>query len=767
MKQRWTEQELVAHWVLTEAEKPLLKQRTERSRLGLAVMLKFFQLEGRFPRYHKEVPLLALDFVAEQLAIPVAAWFAYPLTGRSGKRDREQLRDFLGFRPATTAALDEPGVDLDLKGALSPFSHLKADPGRVGLASVLKEIAKLKRIDDVQLPMNLFTGVTPKTLERYRLRVATESVQELRRHPEPIRYPLLAAFCWQRRKAIIDGLIELLMQIVHRISVRAERKVVAEIIGDLEKVHGKTMVLYRLAEAALRQPEGIIRDVLFPLVGEETLQALVKEYHAKGPAYRRHVHTLLRSSYSHHYRRMLPLILDALTFRSNNAAHQPVIQALVWLKAHRHDHPQFIACDEIPIDGVVRPQLQAILLEAAPNGTDRINRINYEICVLQALRERLRCKEIWVEGADRFRNPDDDLPADFATQRSAYYQALNQPQSADRFVETLQQAMQQALSQLDANLPNNDKVKLKPYGQKRIIVTPFDPQPEPTQLLHLKAEINRRWPMTSLLDVLKETDLRVGFTEAFKSLGTREVLERHTVQQRLLLCLYGLGTNAGLKRMLSSHSAPTYRELLYIRHRFIEKNALREAIRRVVNATFAARFTSIWGEGTTACASDAKKFGAWDQNLMTEWHIRYGGRGVMIYWHVEKKAACIYSQLKRCSSSEVAAMIEGVLRHCTEMAIEQHYVDSHGHTVKWTLGPVTTAVTVRDLRSRLKRSAHGGSPIALGSRRSSRRAHRYIRSTHPRRLRVSAPSGSTRLFTQYPHRVCPGPATLLAVPVSA
>ena len=52
---------------------------------------------------------------------------------------------------------------------------------------------------------------------------------------------------------------------------------------------------------------------------------------------------------------------------------------------------------------------------------------------------------------------------------------------------------------------------------------------------------------------------------------------------------------------------------------------------------------------------------------MTEWHIRYGGRGVMIYWHVERKAACIYSQLKRCSSSEVAAMIEGVLRHCTEM----------------------------------------------------------------------------------------------------
>jgi TnpA family transposase len=28
----------------------------------------------------------------------------------------------------------------------------------------------------------------------------------------------------------------------------------------------------------------------------------------------------------------------------------------------------------------------------------------------------------------------------------------------------------------------------------------------------------------------------------------------------------------------------------------------------------------------------------------------------MIYWHVEKHSVCIYSQLKACSSSEVAAI---------------------------------------------------------------------------------------------------------------
>jgi len=145
-----------------------------------------------------------------------------------------------------------------------------------------------------------------------------------------------------------------------------------------------------------------------------------------------------------------------------------------------------------------------------------------------------------------------------------------------------------------------------------------------------------------------------------------------------LLCLYALGTNTGVSRVLTGDHGVTYDELRYVKRRFLQQESLRAAIAEVANAIFRVRQVHIWGEGTTACASDSKKFGAWDQNLMTEWHIRYGGRGVMIYWHVEKKANCIYSQLKRCSASEVAAMIEGVLRHCTDMAIDKQYVDTHG-----------------------------------------------------------------------------------------
>ena len=50
----------------------------------------------------------------------------------------------------------------------------------------------------------------------------------------------------------------------------------------------------------------------------------------------------------------------------------------------------------------------------------------------------------------------------------------------------------------------------------------------------------------------------------------------------------------------------------------------------------------------------------------------------MIYWHVERGRVCIYSQLKTCSASEVAAMIEGLLRHLTSATIDRQYTDTQG-----------------------------------------------------------------------------------------
>lgn len=327
---------------------------------------------------------------------------------------------------------DELQFEKKLKN--SDFAFLKTDAGPVGKNSFLVEIEKLKRIRSIGLPADLWVGISAKKIQKYRQRAATESPYDLRQHAPAIRYTLMAAFCFKRSQEITDNLIEILIQIIQRLGTRAERRINKELVEDFKIVTGKTNILYRMAEVAVAQPDGVIQTVLYPVVSQQTLKNLVKEYKSTGTAYRQRVHTVIRSSFATHYRQIIPQLLEVLEFRSNNDIHRPLIKALELLKKYSPRKARYYDANEaIPIEGVLKSGWKEILLEKTNDGKERINRINYEISVLQALRERLNCKEIWVVGASRFCNPDDDLPTDFDWHRQVYYQALKLPENVETF----------------------------------------------------------------------------------------------------------------------------------------------------------------------------------------------------------------------------------------------------------------------------------------------------------------------------------------------
>ena len=91
----------------------------------------------------------------------------------------------------------------------------------------------------------------------------------------------------------------------------------------------KQNLLFELADAALTYPEGIVREVVYPVVGEQTLRDLVKEWKATGPTYRTTLRTVIRNSYSGHYRRMVPQLTNiwrrwVLRARFGHYASRPI-----------------------------------------------------------------------------------------------------------------------------------------------------------------------------------------------------------------------------------------------------------------------------------------------------------------------------------------------------------------------------------------------------------------------------------------------------------
>lgn len=750
-------------WSLSYSDLKFVEGYRRASRVRVAAQLLYFRSHTQFPTGDEDLPPDAVSYVAEQLDESSLLDPSFGYSGKMARRHHQDIIDYLGFRRTTdqdrtalratllagshhqlvslevivergydwaraqsvfipsmkimeriarsvlrehtggifeaVAARLDPSSMAKLEACLDKprtdtgFLALKEDSGAATLDSVLSTADRLSFIQHLNLPTDFCAQLDPVWVRKISRRVDGETAAEMRRHSKVKRLALISIYLMSRRTQMIDGLVDLLIELVHRISARSRRKVIGRIAADIDKVHGKERLLVDIAMASILTPHGKVTDVIFPIAGATKLKAIIDEHNAKGTLDRR-IQTVMRGSYASHYRRMLPPLLTVLGFRSNNAAWRPILDALTLILRTLEEGHRFIAATEVP-EGSIPPKWRGTVLDRE----GRVNLISYELCVLTQLRERIRAKEVWVKGADRYRNPDDDLPRDFSARRADYYSGLNLTQDAKAFSQSVRRQMEDELWKLNATMPKNDKVRLRWTGENRISVTPFSRAPEPVGLLTLKAEIGRRWPMTGLLDALKETALDTGFLDLFETSASREVLLRHARDQRLLLSLYGLGTNAGLKRVAAGTEDASYDELLHIRRRYIHPAALRAAAARVASATLAIRNPAIWGEPGTACAADSTKFGAWDKNLMSEWHARYGGRGVMIYWHVEKQATCIYSQLKRCSSSEVASMIEGVLRHCTDMDIQRQYVDSHGQSA---VGFAFTHLLGFELAPRLK-----------------------------------------------------------------
>jgi len=613
---------------------------------------------------------------------------------RAGDTDDDDAGDFdeaeTGEPEARQGQDEDRGEEAELEGA-DVFAAIREEPGNVSVKTMEREVFKLGSLKAVGLPEELFGDIAPGMLAAWRARVAAEAPSHLREHPDEIKVTLLAAYLYCRKREIIDALADLLITTVQRINARADTKVTEEFVAELKRVSGKENILFKMTEAALEAPDETVSEAIYPVVpgGVDTPVALWHKYKSKGSTYRQHRQRVFKSSYTSHYRTGLIQIIEALEFGSTNTVHAPMMAALALIKRYkseRSNHTKYYATGEtVPVEGIVPAELAELMYRTDKSGRQRILRSVYECGVFQTLRDKLRCKEIWVHGAHKWRNPDDDLPKDYEEKRAENYAKLRKPLDSTRFTSELIEEMDFELSALNDALP--DLPWLQIVERKKggaILLTPLDPAAEPRNLRKLKAAVRLRWGVVPLLDMFTETALRTGCLDALIPAGTRMGMDSGEFFERMLLVIYAYGTGAGIRSVASGDHPYSEEDLRYSRRRFLSVAGARQVAKVIANATFAARQSWLWGEGTTAVASDSTHFSAFDQNIFTEYHSRYkrAKRGVLIYWTVDTVGSmAIYSQHLTCSASEVHAMVEGAMRHETNMNVETNYVDSHGASI--------------------------------------------------------------------------------------
>ena len=108
MRREWEPKDLIACWTLMDGDRTLVGNKRGPTRLGFALMLKFFELEARFPHHAGEIPPGAVDYLASQVKVEPQALADYRFSGRTFEYHRAQVHGVFGFLEASV--LDEEAL---------------------------------------------------------------------------------------------------------------------------------------------------------------------------------------------------------------------------------------------------------------------------------------------------------------------------------------------------------------------------------------------------------------------------------------------------------------------------------------------------------------------------------------------------------------------------------------------------------------------------------------------------------------------------------
>ncbi|WP_226351883.1 Tn3 family transposase [Pseudonocardia sp. ICBG601] len=169
--------------------------------------------------------------------------------------------------------------------------------------------------------------------------------------------------------------------------------------------------------------------------------------------------------------------------------------------------------------------------------------------------------------------------------RVEHYQALRKPLDPSQFIADLQAEMRAELEALHTALPGCDWLSISDRAAGAVKLAPLEASPEPRNLRRLKQAVQARWGTVPLIDMLKEAVLRTGCLSAVTSVADRGTLPEHVLAERLLLAIYGYGTNTGIRAVAGGEHGHSEDEIRYARRRYLSTEAARQIAIEIANAT--------------------------------------------------------------------------------------------------------------------------------------------------------------------------------------
>jgi TnpA family transposase/antitoxin (DNA-binding transcriptional repressor) of toxin-antitoxin stability system len=311
-----------------------------------------------------------------------------------------------------------------------------------------------------------------------------------------------------------------------------------------------------------------------------------------------------------------------------------------------------------------------------------------EICVFTYLAAELKTGDACVIGSESYADLREQLlPWEACEpQLDAYCQELGFPATPEAFVQHFKAALTQKALEVDQICKSGDQVTISKEGEpvlKRVPAKPRSPA-----AAALETAILQRLPERSILDILCNAEHWFHWTRHLGYVsGSEPKLEK--AMERYILTTFAYGCNLGPNETARhSRGLVTSHMLSYTNRRHVDTPKLEAAVREIINAYNGLTLPKCWGGGKTA-AADGSQFKVYENNLFSEYHIRYGGYGGIGYYHVSDTYIALFTHFIPCGVYEAVYILDGLLKNRSEIQPDTLHADTHGQS-----GPVFGLATL-------------------------------------------------------------------------
>jgi len=262
-------------------------------------------------------------------------------------------------------------------------------------------------------------------------------------------------------------------------------------------------------------------------------------------------------------------------------------------------------------------------------------------------------------------------------QLAQYCAELTLPAQAHQFVAALRTQLTETARQVDQACQASEQFNLSPQGVP--VLQRIKALPKPPGADTLAAAIWEKLPERSILDILCNTEHWLNWTRHFgPASGAEPKLEQP--MERYILTTFGYGCNLGPNQTARhTRGLVTSHMLSYTNRRHVDASKIEAAIRDLIGAYNQLNLPKVWGTGKTA-AADGSKFAIYENNLMSEYHIRYGGYGGIAYHHVSDTYIALFTHFTTCGVWEAVYILDGLLKNTSEIQPDTLHADTQGQS---------------------------------------------------------------------------------------